>query len=241
MGKVFVSIKKHTNCASCDRRPSTEWSCLTDDELQLVDNAKIDHSLAVGENIYHQGDKCDGIYCVKEGLIGLRRVDSAGNSILMRLIYGGETIGYRALLSRTNHSLSAEIMMPSQVCFINRAVIQELLQKNPSLGMRFLDHSLNDIEKVENRVMGGETWPVRTRFLHMLLVFNERFGIEQAGSWFVDVPVSRRDLAELVGTTPETMSRTIKAVKAEGLAKVRGRQVEIPNLDAVLDVVPFNY
>jgi CRP/FNR family transcriptional regulator len=209
--------------------------------LRLLDNSKIDHILPVGENIYSQGDECSGIYCIQSGLIGLRRMDSEGHSILMRLVNQGETIGYRALLSKTHHVLSAEVMMPSQVCFIGRAVIQELLQKNPALGMRFLDHSLRDIEKIEDRVIGSETWPVRTRFLHILMVLYERFGVEEGGVWFLDLPISRRDLAELVGTTPETMSRTISGIHSEGLAIFKGRRVEIPSLSAVMEAVPLSH
>lgn len=236
-----MSIKKHTNCSTCDQRQTTEWSCLTSGELRLLDNAKIDHILPVGENIYNQGDDCSGIYCIQSGLIGLRRMDSEGHSILMRLVNQGETIGYRALLSKTTHALSAEVMMPSQVCFIGRPVIQELLEKNPALGMRFLDHSLRDIEKTEDRVIGGETWPVRTRFLHILMVLYERFGVEEGGKWSLVLPISRRDLAELVGTTPETMSRTISMIHSEGLARFKGRRVEIPSLDAVMEAVPLDH
>ena len=234
-----MSIKKHTNCSNCDQRKTTEWSCLSEDELLLLDHCKVDHVLPVGENIYNQGDKCTGIYCIKSGLIGLRRVDSEGHSVLMRLVNSGETIAYRALLSKTDHALSAEVMMPSRVCFIGRSVIRELLQKNPNLGMRFLDHSLRDIAKIEDRVISGETWTVKTRLLHLLMVLYERFGVDEGGILSLVLPVSRRDLAELVGTTPETMSRTISALHSDGLARFSGRHVEIPCLDAVLKAVPL--
>jgi CRP-like cAMP-binding protein len=236
-----LPIARHTNCTNCERRPTTEWNCLTHDELRLLDNSKIDHELGVGENIYVQGDPCNGAYCIRSGLIGLRRVDAMGHSLLMRLVNPGETIGYRALLSKTDHTLTAEVMMPSKVCFISRATIQELLARNPALGMRFLDHSLQDIESAEEKVMGIETWTVRTRFLHLLMVLYERFGEKKDDCWSITLPISRRDLAELVGATPETMSRTIKAIQAEGLASFKGRRVIIPDLDALLEAVPFSY
>lgn len=236
-----MSIEKHTNCTNCERRQSTEWSCLSQSELHVLDSTKIDHVLNAGDIIYNQGDECTGIYCVQSGLVGLRRVDTEGRSILMRLINAGETIGYRALLSNTPHTLTAEVMMPSRVCFIARAVISELLAKNPSLGMRFLDHSLRDIETTETRVMGVEAWSVRTRFLHTLMTLYQRFGVKDEEGTRLDLPLSRRDLAELVGTTPETMSRTISAVHSEGLALFKGRTVEIPDLEAVMEAVPISH
>jgi cytochrome c oxidase cbb3-type subunit 1 len=68
-----VSVEKHTNCTDCERRPTTEWNCLTAGELRVLDNSKIDHVLAVGETIYNQGEGCNGVYCIRSGLIGLRR------------------------------------------------------------------------------------------------------------------------------------------------------------------------
>lgn len=205
----------------------------------MLDVAKIDHLLGAGDIVYNQGDDCNGIYCIQEGLVGLRRVDSEGRSILMRLANVGETIGYRALLSNSQHTLTAEVMMPSRVCFIPRQVIVDLLTRNPALGMRFLDHSLRDIESTEERVMGVETWSVRTRFLHALLTLYQRFGEQDAQGAHLTLPLSRRDLAELVGTTPETMSRTITAVQAEGLMRFKGRSIRIPDLDAVMEAVPI--
>lgn len=238
---VPVSIEKHTNCTNCAQRQSTEWSCLTRNELAVLDASKIDHVLDAGDVIYNQGDECGGVYCIQDGLIGLRRVDTEGRSILMRLVNAGETIGYRALLSNTNHTLTAEVMLPSRVCFIARAVIVDLLAKNPALGMRFLDHSLRDIEASETRIMGVEAWSVRTRFLHTLMTLYQRFGVKDDEGFRLDLPLSRRDLAELVGTTPETMSRTISAVHSEGLARFKGRTVEIPDLEAVMEAVPISH
>ena len=236
-----MPIVRHTNCTHCERRPTTEWNCLTHQELRLLDGTKIDHELEAGENVYVQGDPCNGIYCLRSGLVGLRRVDAMGHSVLMRLVNPGETMGYRALLSKTSHSLTAEVMMPSQLCFISRSTIQNLLIRNPALGMRFLDHSLADMESAEKRVMGGENWTVRIRFLHLLMVLYERYGRESDEGWIIDLPISRRDMAELVGTTSETMSRTISAIQAEGLALFNGRQVVIFSLDRVLEEVPLSY
>jgi len=69
-----VPIARHTNCTHCERRPTTEWNCLTHQELRLLDGTKIDHELDAGENVYVQGDECNGIYCLRSGLVGLRRV-----------------------------------------------------------------------------------------------------------------------------------------------------------------------
>ena len=234
-----MPIKKHANCTNCDRRLTTEWSCLSSDELRWLDEQKIDYVQAAGDTIYNQGDDCSGVYCIKFGLIGLRRMDAAGNSILIRLAYPGETIGYRAFLRRSKHNLSAEVLVPSEYCHIGRSNLRTLLAKNPVLGMRFLDHSLQDAEESEDRILGGSVWRAKTRLLHILLVLYERYGtaVDNKGG-FLELPLTRMDIAELVGTTPETLSRLIKKIESENLIRFDGRKIKFLDLDEVCNAVP---
>jgi len=189
---------------------------------------------APGDVLYEQGVDSHGVYCVQSGLVGIRRLDECGNSALLRLVNPGEVIGYRSFLKNASHENSAEILMHSRICLIGRATVSDLLAKNPELGLRFLDHSLTDLNYAEDRYMGSVVWKTKTRLLHMLLVLNRRYGtVTDNGGYRIELPVSRQDLADLIGTVPETMSRTIHRIESEGLANFDGRIVQISNIDAI--------
>ncbi len=227
------------SCLTCENRGAVEWCCLSDADLAVVDRGKTLDSYLPGSALYDQGEDCDGVYCLQSGLIGIRRIDENGNSALLRLVSPGETLGYRAFLRRAPHDNSAEALMPSSVCRIGRSTVRRLLQDNPELGLSFLDHSLRELTETESRYMESVTWKARTRLLHMLLVFNERFGTEtENGEHRIELPISRQDLAGLIGTAPETMSRTIQRIQTEGLAQFNGRIVRIFDLDAICDNMP---
>ncbi len=213
-------------------------SCLTDAELRQVDHCKVSHDYKPGEIIYHQGDACDGIFCIESGLLGIRRLDDKGNSTLLRLIDAGQTVGYRAFLRKAPHDNSAEVLMPSRICYISRATARSLLEANPTLGLSFLDHSLDDLAFAESQYMESTTCTVRIRLLHALLVLYERFGVEsEEGEHHVELPISRQDLAGLIGTVPETMSRTIQRIQTDGLMEFEGRSVRIRDLQTVLQTL----
>lgn len=233
-----MPIKRHSHCSNCDSRHSTEWACLAGDELCFLDSHKIDFELTPGEVLYHLGKECAGVYCISAGLVGLRQVDSEGHSALIRLVHPGETIGYRSFLSRGRQSQSAEAILPSKVCLISNAILQQILVKKPELGMRFLDHSLREAEEANNRIFEGNVWKARTRVLHAVLVLYERYGVDVDGCGYVELPISRKDMAELVGTAPETIPRLIRSIEDEGLAYFDGRTITIPNIEAILDAVP---
>lgn len=185
--------------------------------------------------LYDQGDAGNGVYCIQGGLVGLRRVDADGNSVLLRLCPAGTTVGYRAFLSKEPHVNSAEVLTPSVVCFIDRSLVAALLSKNPQLGERFLEHSIADLSATESDHVRILTKSLKSRFLHIMMVFYEQVGYQdQAGCPSLDIPVKRADLAEIIGAQPESISRLIRKLQVEGLLQFEGRHVRITDMDALL-------
>jgi len=228
----------HSSCITCPRRELTEWRDLEIPELELVDRHKRDKILLPGELLYNQGDPCEGIYCVKDGLIGERNVDIDGRSSLVRLNHPGTTVGYQEFLSRTDYRHSAEVLQECHVCFIGKSVVRQLLAKSPALGERFLHRSLEDAQQLEESLVRVRTTSVKARFLHTLMVMYERFGSygPTTGHTF-ELPVSRKDLGALIGIVPETISRTIRSLEQEALVHFDGNRVFIPDLEVVFDEI----
>lgn len=227
-----------SSCALCPRRLETEWCDLSDAELSILSAAKHTRVYKPGEVLYHQGDDCQGIYCIRDGIIGERRVDAEGNSTLVRLNYEATTLGYQEFLTKKEHRNTAEVLQESCVCFINRAVITKLLSSNVSLGERFLRRSIRDLQETEDSYIVAMNASVRSRLLHVLLVLYERCGrIDETQRHVLEIPIARNDLASLIGTGPETISRAIRKLQHERLVMFEGRTAYIRNLDAVYDQI----
>ena len=224
------------NCFTCQTRGHTEWCVLSEEELELVDQGKSCREYLPGETVFHEGDPCGGVHCIESGLIGIRKINASGNEILLRLSHPGDTMGYRSFLAANNHNNSAEALEPSVLCYIDGATVNSLLKINPSLGLRFLRHAANDLDDAEERVLQSSTLPVRARFAHLLLVLKDRYGkIGESGDLTLDLPLSRQDMAAMIGIRPESMSRTIRSFEEDNVAIFSGRRVHVPSLDALFD------
>ena len=187
-----------------------------------------------GEVVFAQGERNEGIYCVSGGTVGVRRLDSNGNSVLLELAYPGDTIGYRSFLTGCEHKTGAEALGPSVVCHIDRATVTALLAANPALGLRFLKRSIGALENAHDMMFRQATLSNRHKLVHLLLVLVGRHGHRHAnGTQSIDLPVSRRDLASMVGTRHETISRIIGRLETDGIAHFSGRQVTIPSVEAL--------
>lgn len=224
------------DCFTCQMRDRTEWCVLSDDELELLNQGKMSGKYLPDEVIFREGDPCTGIHCVEDGFIGIRKLDASGNETLLRLNHSGDTMGYREFLAGIDHSNSAEALGSSVVCFIHASTVRSLLEHNPSLGLRFLKHMARDLVAAENKVLETVTQSIRTRFAHLLLVLKDRFGsVSDKGEVILELPMSRRDLAAMIGVQPETISRTIRVFQEEDIARFAERRVFVPHIDNLLN------
>lgn len=226
------------NCRQCPTSITSEWGILHDDELEAIDREKVSRSHQAGEMLFHQGATCKGIYCIQSGLIGLRRVDEDGNSALLRLCDSGETLGYRALLSDHDHLNTAEVLAPSVVCLVPRNVVSRLLRLNPRLGESFLQHCIGDITGTESAYARSLTLKMKSRLLHVLMIFYERVGYrDELNDFVIELPVQRQQLADMLGSTPESVSRMIRKLEADGLLQFKQRRVSFSDMDAIFQEI----
>jgi CRP/FNR family transcriptional regulator len=224
------------DCFTCQNRHRSEWCILSDGELDLFNKAKIVKNYDTGETIYYEGDPCVGIYDLESGVVAFRKYDLEGNATLISLAYPGRTLGYRSFLEGGNHVTSAEAVKPSRICFIESAVVRGLIDRNPALSERFLQRVVKDLGRATERYHQELTLSVRHRLLNLLLILNDRYGTTiENDKATIELPLSRQDLAALIGARPETLARTIQVLQKNNLAHFKGRHVSIPHLDVLLD------
>lgn len=226
---------RETHCASCANRDDAVWAELSPEELRLLASRKVCNTYLPGQHIFYQGNPCMGIYCIESGSVAIRKTDAQGHSVVVRLAHAGQTIGYRAFFSSEPYSASAEALTPTRICFIDRASVRGILERNPIVGMHFLKRIASDLREAEDARLQS-TLSVRARLAHLMLVLKERCAtVTDDGVLHFELPLSRQDLAAMVGTRPETIARTIRALEDDGVALFRGRHVSVPDLDALLD------
>jgi len=237
MDKKNSSHQSTVTCFSCQHRSRSQWSSLTEEETRKLDKAKVCRRFGPGETVFHEGDPCQAIYCVMDGLVGIRKTDPDGNSVLLaRMASTGDTLGYRPFLANEPHRGSAETLKPSTICTIDGIAVRDLLAHNPSLGLQFLERAAKDLGEAEEHYFQTVTLSVRARFVHLLLVLQEQYGKTAAdGGLSIELPLSRGDLAAMIGTRPESMSRTIRKMEDDGVAIFSGRTVHVPKIDELLN------
>jgi len=221
-------------CRLCHVGRRSDWDGLGDATYALLDRGLSRREYRSGEVIFAQGDANDGVYCVSGGAVAIRRLDTHGNSVLLGLAYPGDTLGYRSFLAASEHRTCAEALGPSVVCHIARDTVAALLEAAPSVGLHFLKRSIAELERAHDKLFRQATLSNRDQLVHLLLILVGRHGRRlEGGAQVIELPVSRRDLASMIGTRHETISRIIGRLETDGVAYFSGRQVTIPSVETL--------
>lgn len=223
------------NCLTCQLRQCNEWRVLNEEETRLLARHRKSREYRAGESIFSVGEPSHGIYCVVSGTVAIRKSDVDGNVIPIRLSYPGDTLGYRGLLLDANRRYSAEALSASRICFIEKPVVKALLDRNPALGKQFLQRIGSDLSDAHDHLVRNATLSNRGKFIHLLLALMNHHGCTAAdGSRFMELPLSRRDLASMIGARHETLSRIIGRLEEDGLARFSGRTVHLTRPHSLL-------
>lgn len=218
------------NCADCATCPRVEWSDLGQDGLDQLTRVRRTFEYQPGESIFHQNDDPKGIYCIEHGNILLRGFDAFGHETGFRVILQGETIGWRSYFADQPHAATALALTACRVCLISGTDLRAMMRDHPDLMHKFLKTLARDRGPAEGLLLRSPQLPVRIRVINLLLVLSRHMhGLDGDGSIRFMLPLKRRQIASMVGTRNETLSRTLAALQEEGLASFKGREVVIPD------------
>lgn len=182
-----------------------------------------------GEIIYHAGDQSDSLYIVNSGKIRIYRLSESGKEQLVRILNPGDFTGELALFKEATHESYAEAMVDTQVCLIRRQDLQSFLLKFPSISLKILAEFSDRLDESEKQTTRFSTEKVDTRLALFLAECLEKNAKE------LKLPMSKKDLASYLGTTPETISRKLAELEEQGLIKQKPQKViEILDLDRLL-------
>lgn len=198
---------------------------------QLAEIVEITHSVSYKkrEILYQAGEQSDSLYIVHKGKVKNYRLTDSGKEQLVRILTPGDFTGEYALFNDSIHESYAEAMSDTSICMIKRSDLQTLLIKYPSISMNILKTFSNRLEESERQTTLFATEKIETRIALFLTQCLEDDSNE------VSLPMSKKDLASYLGTTPETLSRRLTQLEKRGYIKRKSNKIiEIVNLDGLL-------
>jgi len=215
-------------CGKCAFYSDSVWQPIDPGSVSVLARGFSRKELNEGQSLFKQGDENRGVFCVSAGLIALRTLHANGTSTLIRLAYPGEIIGFRSFLGKREHHTEARALLPSRVCTVVRRDANQIVKGNSAVLMKLASRCISEIDQNHERIIAAATKSNKHRLADLLLRLMHAHGERAADRITMQLPLSRVDMADLIGVQPETMSRLVKRLEGGGFFHFSGREVWIP-------------
>jgi CRP-like cAMP-binding protein len=180
-----------------------------------------------GQVLFYQNSPSFAIFCVHTGRVKLYKTGNQGERYVIRLLGAGEILGYRAVLSGEPYAASAEAVEKTTACLIPRELLHQLLQDSPELASNMMLKLAVELRISEEQMLSIINHPVRQRTADLLINLAQSDTEHQPGKNLAIGSLRRGEMAQMIGTTPETFSRTLHELAREGLIEVSSRAISI--------------
>lgn len=224
-----------SRCENCIIRQFNSLRALSKEELKKVSNAKISKKIKKGDALFSEGQKLDGVYCVRNGVSKLSKLSSNGKEQIVKLINRGEIMGQRSVIAEDYTNLSATAINDMEVCFIPKEIITTTLNTNPYFSLEVLRHMAHDLKEADDVIVNMSQKTVKQRLAEALLYLKKNYGEDENG--FLLLTLSRDDYANIVGAATESLIRMLSDFKKKGLIKTEGKKIGIVNDCAIKELI----
>ena len=207
-------------------------NCLAD-WLPAIDVHRQTFHYKKGEVVFHEGEPVKGIYFVYQGKVKVHK-QWGDKELIIRFANKGQIFGHRGLGSDTTFPVSATAIEPTAACFIGIDFFLNSLGVNYRFLHKLMMFFADELQESERRMRNLAHMPVRGRLAQALLALKTKFGCTEEG--FINIHLSRQDIASYVGATYETVFRLMNEFIEEQLVQASGKNILILD-DAKLKAV----
>jgi CRP/FNR family transcriptional regulator len=205
---------------------------LSENQLSAIKSIAVDRRFEKGEIIFSEGDQGSGFYVVVDGQVKIFKLSPEGKEQILHIFGSGDPVGEVAVFAGRSFPANAEAITAARVLFFPRSAFLDLIAANPSLAMKMLAVLSMRLRRFTIQIENLSLKEVPGRLASYLIVLSE----EQQNEKEVTLPISKGQLASLLGTIPETLSRIFAKMSTQGLIAVQGRRIQLLDLPGLADV-----
>ena len=225
------------NCLSCELRSDSFFCSLPKESLEAFNQVKHAAVYPAGAVIFVEGQTPRGIFVLCQGQAKLSTTSREGKTFILRIAKPGEIIGLHSVVSGKPYELTVETMKPSQLDFVASDDFIRFIKEHGDACLRAAQHLSRDCRDAYDVVRSiGLSRSAPARVAKFLL---EYVADEQAtnGTVHAKLVLTHEDLSQLMGTSRETITRTLADFRKKEIVELKGSTLTIHNNSALEKLV----
>ncbi len=217
------------NCLICKLRQSGFFCQLPPGPLEELERIKYASAFPQGAVLFLEGQSARGVYIICSGRVKLSTTSRDGKTLILRIAQAGEVLGLHASVSGKPYELTAETLQPCQLDFIKRDDFLHFLQNHADACLNAAMHLSQSCHTAYEMIRSlGLSHSVSEKLARLLLEWatdgeHTKEGIR------IKVSLTHEEMAQLIGTSRETVTRVLGEFREKELAQLRGSTLLIRN------------
>lgn len=186
-----------------------------------------------GDTIYFSGDPAGHLYVIASGQVRLMQHSGAGKDVLLDVLKPGDFFGSLTPGGDERYAETAQAQSNACIMAITAAKFRELMAAYPQIALAVLDLTAARLQNARETVRQLSAFSAEQRIAAVLVRLAEKLGDQQGEGLLIQTRLSREDLAQMTGATPETASRIMASLQKDGLISSGRQWVAINDMEAL--------
>lgn len=211
------------------------FSGLDHDDLETLSSIVVQKRYDKKETLFHQGDLGEEFMILTEGSVKVELMNTEGKELTLTILTPYQFLGELALLDDVPRSATVVSLEPSVLLSINKRDFARLLENYPRMSIPMLRQLTRRVRVLTDDIASMAFLDSYSRVTRKLLTLADELGEPtDAGHTLIDRPLTHQQLANLVGTTRETVTKILNEMKDNGLITIRRHRITILDSDELL-------
>lgn len=226
-------LKTLDSCVICPVREKHLFCNLPLPALQKLNDIKSTAIYPKSSMLFIEGQQPCGVFILCSGKAKLSTASSEGKTIITKICEAGDVLGLNAAISNHLYEVTAEMLEPGQANFIARDTLLQFLREYSEVALRIAEQLSRNYYAAydEIRTLGLASSPAE-KFAKFLLSL-ESGAMLTTRTFHIKLTLTHKEIAEMIGTTRETVSRLFSAFKKKQLLEVKGSMLVVCNKPAL--------
>ena len=199
------------------------------DQIEALATITIENTCSKGESIFYEDEPATGFYGIISGRVKVFKLSSEGREQILHIFGPGEVFGEVPVFAGKKYPASADAMEASRVLFFPRDSLIRLIEKSPTIALDMLAVLSRRLRSFTSMIDDLSLREVPGRLARHLLYLSE----QRQHSQDLELNITKGQLASLLGTIPETLSRILTKMTEQGIIESDGRKIRILERDVV--------
>ncbi len=212
------------------------FSGVNADSLARIASITVEKTFPKKSIIFHEGDEGDTLYILKSGRVKISKITEDGREKTLTIMQPGDFFGEMAILDSLPRSATAEVLdEPATAFTVNKRDFERIIVETPLIALQIMRDLTRRIRQVNQQVEDLAFKDVHERVASTLFHLSRSEGRPMGTKVLINLKMTHQDLANMVGSSRETVTRALNRLQDEGIISIAHQQITINQLKALAD------